>query len=90
MPLRRRDFYSVVLAVIRPLWPYRRVLLTRALRSLTASSAYVVYNATVRTSNTVQPSATAFAVENGVFLAVGNDEDVRTRFPELAVTSPGR
>lgn len=43
------------------------------------SSSYpdlVVHNANVITIDTVQPVAQAFAVQDGVFLLVGNDEDV--------------
>ena len=36
----------------------------------------IVYNADVLTQNRLQPHAQAFAVENGRFIAIGNNEDV--------------
>ena len=49
---------------------------------------YVIYNATVHTVDAAQPSATAFAVQNGTFVDVGTDDAVRQRHPDAEVVLP--
>jgi len=41
----------------------------------------IVYNAKVYTVNDSIQSATAFAVKNGKFIAIGNDEEIPKNIP---------
>jgi predicted amidohydrolase YtcJ len=50
----------------------------------------IVFNAKVTTQNEAQPQARAFAVRDGVFVAVGNDADVEAfRGPQTRVIDAG-
>ena len=61
-----------------------------AARAAAPDNYYVVYNAVVRTSDAARATASAFAVQNGRFVAVGSDDDVRAQHSAASVRSRGK